>query len=113
MNDYSIIQQGDTIPVTPSSLSLTLVDPVTTSVYHKNLIMKQYVQKFTYQENRKIFTTIRSISNSITPDTFFPKKGFVAGEFATYYLLSSINHQSSAATTLPSPARKKKNTRRA
>jgi len=81
----------DTIPVTLSSIPLTLVDPISTSVYQKNLIMKKYVQDFTYQENRKIFTTIRAISQNITPDTLFPKKGFVAGEFATYHLLSNAS----------------------
>ena len=85
------LKDGEPIPTTTTSLPVTLVDPISSSVYHKNQIMQKYVQGFSMHAKRNVFNEIRAICDRITPDTLFPKHGFVAGEFATFYFLSDLD----------------------
>lgn len=60
----------------------------TVATFKKYEILYDYVRNISIKDKRKIFADMRTASIELTADTLFPLYGLVAGEFATFAVLT-------------------------
>lgn len=70
----------------------------TTSTFHKFNNMRDAITNLRVRDKRAIFLLMRTASDQLTVDTFFPLQGFTAGEFAVGQVLAENNRKH---TTVP------------
>jgi len=79
---------NEPIPVTvPFPVPIPMESP-TVATFKKYEILHDYVKNITVKDKRKIFADMRTATIKLSADTLFPQYGLVAGEFATFAVLT-------------------------
>lgn len=75
-----------------------------TATYAKMMAMKDAIAHLRVRDKRAVFLLMRTASDQLNVDTFFPLQGFTAGEFAVGQVLADNNRKPSAGASAPTRA---------
>lgn len=69
------------------------LEPSVLATSKKYDVLYDVIKDFSVKDKRKVFAEMRTAHIEVTPDTFFPHYGFVAGEFAVFAVLTETNRK--------------------
>ena len=72
--------------------------PDSIATFHKFNNMRDAITNLRVRDKRAIFLLMRTASDQLTVDTFFPLQGFTAGEFAVGQVLAENNRKHSSSS---------------
>ncbi len=75
-----------------------------TATYAKMMAMKDAIAHLRVRDKRAVFLLMRTASDQLNVDTFFPLQGFTAGEFAVGQVLADNNRKPNAGASAPTRA---------
>ena len=60
----------------------------------KHAALQRYVQDLRVKDIRHLFSVMRKNSDTLVPDSLFPRYGITVGEFCTAYVVNMAQRQS-------------------
>ena len=64
----------------------------------KHAALQRYVQDLRVKDIRHLFSVMRKNSDTLVPDSLFPRYGITVGEFCTAYVVNMAQRQSDKST---------------
>ena len=64
----------------------------------KHAALQRYVQDLRVKDIRHLFSVMRKNSDTLVPDSLFPRYGITVGEFCTAYVVNMAQRQNDKST---------------